>query len=84
VNAGFTEKKKHAMKHKCPICKKATDSTFDAEFPFCSEDCRLSDLGNWATEKYVVSEPIFNEDDLVDSDAKTITLDLDNPNEADH
>ena len=82
-NAEFTEKKKRAMKHKCPICKKATDSTFDAEFPFCSEDCRLRDLGNWATEKYVVSEPIFNEDDLVDSDTKTITLDLDNPNEAD-
>ncbi|PYU73003.1 MAG: DNA gyrase inhibitor YacG, partial [Acidobacteria bacterium] len=25
--------------------------------------CRERDLGNWATEKYVVSEPIFDEDD---------------------
>jgi uncharacterized protein len=56
----------------------------DSEFPFCSERCRLQDLGNWATEKYVVSEPIFNEDDLVDSDAKTFALELDNPHEPEH
>jgi len=41
-----------------------TDSEIQLDFPFCSERCRLRDLGNWATEKYVVSEPIFNEDDL--------------------
>ncbi len=52
------------MKHQCPICKKPTDSEKDAEFPFCSERCRLRDLGNWAAEKYVVSEPVFNEEDL--------------------
>ena len=23
----------------------------------------MRDLGNWATEKYVVSEPVFSEDD---------------------
>jgi len=27
------------------------------EFPFCSERCRTIDLGNWAMEKYVISEP---------------------------
>jgi len=47
---------------KCPICKKEV-APGDAEFPFCSERCRLQDLGNWAAEKYVVSEPIFDEDD---------------------
>jgi endogenous inhibitor of DNA gyrase (YacG/DUF329 family) len=26
----------------------------DPDFPFCSERCRLIDLGNWATEKYVI------------------------------
>jgi len=72
------------MKHKCPICKTPTDSTANAEFPFCSDRCRERDLGNWATEKYVVSEPIFNEDDLADSEAKTLTLDLDDPNDSDH
>jgi len=41
---------------KCPICKKEVPP--DAvDFPFCSERCRLIDLGNWATEKYVVSSP---------------------------
>ena len=70
------------MKHRCPICKTPTDSDTDAEFPFCSDRCRQKDLGNWATEKYVVSEPIFNEDDLVDKDEKTIILDLNAPNES--
>jgi uncharacterized protein len=51
------------MQHRCPICKTQTDSAVNAEFPFCSERCRQRDLGNWAAEKYVVSEPIFNEDD---------------------
>jgi endogenous inhibitor of DNA gyrase (YacG/DUF329 family) len=74
------------MKHKCPICKNPTDSTLNSEFPFCSERCRDRDLGNWATEKYVVSEPVFTEDDSEESDRKTIILDLDEPNrdEADH
>jgi uncharacterized protein len=39
-----------------------TDSETDADFPFCSERCRTLDLGNWASEKYVVSEPVFDED----------------------
>jgi uncharacterized protein len=49
------------VKHRCPICKRPTDSDTDAEFPFCSQRCRLVDLGNWATEKYVVSEPAMDE-----------------------
>lgn len=53
------------MKHKCPICKAPTESAVHAEFPFCSERCRLRDLGNWASEKYVVSEAVFDEDDLL-------------------
>ena len=51
------------MKHICPICKRPTDSDRDADFPFCSERCRLLDLGAWASEKYVVSDPIFDEDE---------------------
>ena len=51
------------MRHRCPICKNATDSEIHTEFPFCSERCKMQDLGNWASEKYVVSEPIFSEDD---------------------
>ncbi|HVY94550.1 MAG TPA: DNA gyrase inhibitor YacG [Bryobacteraceae bacterium] len=29
----------------------------DKEAPFCSGRCREIDLGNWATEKYVISTP---------------------------
>ncbi|HYW48383.1 MAG TPA: DNA gyrase inhibitor YacG [Bryobacteraceae bacterium] len=38
---------------KCPICKKEV-ALGDPEFPFCGERCRIIDLGNWASEKYVI------------------------------
>ena len=56
------------MKHRCPICKRATDSELDKDFPFCSERCRLLDLGAWASEKYVVSDPVFDETELDELD----------------
>jgi uncharacterized protein len=49
------------MKFHCPICKKPTDSDSNSDFPFCSERCKLLDLGAWASEKYVVSEPVIDE-----------------------
>ncbi|HWD98406.1 MAG TPA: DNA gyrase inhibitor YacG [Bryobacteraceae bacterium] len=41
---------------KCPICQKPVNPT-DPEAPFCSARCRLIDLGNWASGKYVISTP---------------------------
>jgi endogenous inhibitor of DNA gyrase (YacG/DUF329 family) len=41
---------------KCPICKKEVQPG-DPFMPFCSERCKLIDLGNWASEKYVISTP---------------------------
>jgi endogenous inhibitor of DNA gyrase (YacG/DUF329 family) len=58
------------MKHICPICKKPTDSASHAEFPFCCERCRLLDLGNWAAEKYVVSDPIFDEEETPEAERR--------------
>jgi endogenous inhibitor of DNA gyrase (YacG/DUF329 family) len=52
------------MKHHCPICSAPTDSHTSADFPFCCERCKDIDLGNWATEKYKISEPAFDEDEL--------------------
>jgi uncharacterized protein len=51
---------------KCPICKKdvAPDSQYH---PFCSERCKIIDLGNWASERYVISTPVHpteSEDDI--------------------
>lgn len=60
------------MKHKCPICKRPTDSENDAEFPFCSERCRLLDLGAWAAEKYVVSDPIFDEEEIPEAGQRAL------------
>ncbi len=52
-----------------------------AAFPFCSERCCERDLGNWASEKYVVSEPIFDEEEPSEGERNTIILDLDNPHD---
>ena len=42
---------------KCPICRKKVTRE-NPEFPFCSERCRIIDLGNWASGKYVISTPL--------------------------
>jgi uncharacterized protein len=60
------------MKYQCPICKKPTDSNTVAEFPFCSERCRLLDLGAWSAEKYVVSDPIFDEEEIPEADRRAL------------
>jgi endogenous inhibitor of DNA gyrase (YacG/DUF329 family) len=41
---------------KCPICAKEVKID-DPFMPFCSDRCRIIDLGNWASEKYVISSP---------------------------
>jgi endogenous inhibitor of DNA gyrase (YacG/DUF329 family) len=39
----------------CPQCGKAADWTTENRFrPFCSERCKLIDLGAWASEAYRV------------------------------
>ena len=72
------------MKHKCPICKVETDSVIHADFPFCSERCRERDPGNWASEKYVVSDPIFDEEEITGSGRNTVILDLEKPNDSEN
>ena len=42
---------------KCPTCGKEV-TLEDPYMPFCSERCKLLDLGDWASEKYVISTPI--------------------------
>lgn len=54
---------------RCPICKKEV-AFDDPNMPFCSDRCRLIDLGNWATEKYIIPEPLEPDDlqELEESD----------------
>ncbi|MDO4904247.1 MAG: DNA gyrase inhibitor YacG [Lautropia sp.] len=50
----------------CPTCREPTEySTANRWRPFCSERCRMIDLGAWAEESYVVpGQPVEADDDL--------------------
>jgi endogenous inhibitor of DNA gyrase (YacG/DUF329 family) len=56
---------KPKLKLKCPICKKPVTKAAE-DFPFCSERCRLIDLGKWASGQYVVSSPVTDTSDEAD------------------
>jgi hypothetical protein len=49
--------RKRSPNLKCPTCKKPVTSK-EPDFPFCSERCRLIDLGKWASGAYVISSPL--------------------------
>ncbi|MBI5298788.1 MAG: DNA gyrase inhibitor YacG [Deltaproteobacteria bacterium] len=38
----------------CPYCKKKTLKKDNPYWPFCSERCKLIDLGQWASGKYSI------------------------------
>lgn len=65
---------------KCPICKKQVQAG-DPDFPFCSERCRLIDLGKWSSGDYVISSPL-SPDDLdelmMEAEANAQLIDRDN------
>ena len=56
--------RKRSIKVHCPTCKKDVKST-NPEFPFCSQRCRLLDLGKWASGAYVISSPVHDTSDAV-------------------
>jgi endogenous inhibitor of DNA gyrase (YacG/DUF329 family) len=58
------------MTLKCPICRKDV-ARENPEFPFCSERCRIVDLGNWASEKYVISTPLDKHTEAHDEDEES-------------
>ena len=51
-----------SMKVKCPICKKETEWEENEFRPFCSERCKLIDLGKWASEEYRIAGKKDEED----------------------
>jgi endogenous inhibitor of DNA gyrase (YacG/DUF329 family) len=55
--------KKKAQSLRCPTCRKLS-LTHEENFPFCSERCRLIDLGKWASGSYVISSPITDPEQL--------------------
>lgn len=51
---------------KCPTCGKKVDWNDNPYRPFCSERCKLVDLGKWVNEEYRVpgrEVPNNSEDD---------------------
>ena len=56
------------MKTRCPICKKVIEKKDQKLFPFCSQRCRLVDLGQWFDEGYKIVAG-NEESDLDDEDS---------------
>ena len=56
--------RKRPIKLRCPICRKPAKAG-DADFPFCSECCRLIDLGKWASGGYVISSPVDDVEETI-------------------
>ncbi len=48
--------RKRTTTAKCPVCKKETAWGDNPFRPFCSERCRLIDLGKWAAEEYRIPD----------------------------
>jgi endogenous inhibitor of DNA gyrase (YacG/DUF329 family) len=49
----------------CPNCGKQNTWTEQNSFrPFCSERCKLIDLGGWASEKYSVPGEKINTEEI--------------------
>jgi endogenous inhibitor of DNA gyrase (YacG/DUF329 family) len=83
------------LRVKCPQCALAF-SYYESEFrPFCSEKCRLIDLGHWFKESYTVPvkdnsnvgaeiENIENEDAEKEGNSTTQEIDEDEYNESDY
>ena len=55
-------------KIKCPQCRKEVIWQDNPHRPFCSERCRLVDLGQWADESYRIagkSQDALSEENIV-------------------
>ena len=44
---------------RCPTCRTLVTAQ-DEFFPFCSDRCRLIDLGKWASGAYRISSPVLD------------------------
>jgi endogenous inhibitor of DNA gyrase (YacG/DUF329 family) len=64
------------MEVKCPRCKQTVSfSPKNPHRPFCSERCKLIDLGAWAEGKYAIAAEPLEEDlekNLEEGEEKTL------------
>jgi hypothetical protein len=59
------------MKIKCSTCKKKTEWLDNPYRPFCSERCKLIDLGAWASGKYMIKTGTEDESGQQPSEEET-------------
>ncbi|MCH8544382.1 MAG: DNA gyrase inhibitor YacG [Alcanivorax sp.] len=58
-----------ARVYPCPQCKKLTQWRSDNPWrPFCSERCKLIDLGDWASERHAIPGDPDNIDEFDEFD----------------
>lgn len=55
------------MKVKCPTCRQKTEWHDNPFRPFCSERCKLIDLGAWAFEEYRIEGKADDESESMPS-----------------
>ena len=48
---------------RCPRCGKETDYEGNPFRPFCSEDCKMIDLGRWVTQSYRIPTASSDEEE---------------------
>ena len=60
--------KKKTSSLRCPTCRSLVVKS-DPNFPFCSDRCRVIDLGKWASAGYVISTAI-NDPEMLESIAE--------------
>ena len=56
---------------KCPTCNKPVVWEGNSFRPFCSERCKLIDLGKWVDEEYRVPGKQVTVEDLANIDDRT-------------
>jgi endogenous inhibitor of DNA gyrase (YacG/DUF329 family) len=60
MSSGSDDKLESIMRHRCPLCQKVINRALREQsrrgkfFPFCSERCKLIDLGRWLKGDYKI------------------------------
>jgi endogenous inhibitor of DNA gyrase (YacG/DUF329 family) len=68
--------KKKSSSLRCPTCRTLVLGG-DENFPFCSDRCRLIDLGKWASGAYVIATPITDPEQIENLQSAKAPKDLD-------
>jgi endogenous inhibitor of DNA gyrase (YacG/DUF329 family) len=53
---------------RCPVCDAPVNLATTPTVPFCSDRCRLVDLGRWLDESYGVPAPLPEDDEEGDGE----------------